>query len=281
MVYLRELDLLSEREERGCIGADTRTIHNNKYPLDIFPPKQVSNLKFSEVTIIYGGNGSGKSTLLNLIASAVNSNKHNNFDKGVFFNNYVSKIDYNLNKNNLNEINMITSDDVFEYMLNIRSLNSGISTRKEDLKNEWLNSKYGDFKSNNFEYEELKKIVDSRKFTMSEYTRRRLANNNIPENSNGESALMYWQKEIKENGIYILDEPENSLSAENQIKLKEYLEESARFYNCQIILATHSPFLLSIKDALIYDLDSIPVTTKDWKELHNVKLYFEFFEANK
>ena len=81
--------------------------------------------------------------------------------------------------------------------------------------------------------------------------------------------------------IYILDEPENSLSAENQLKLKKYIEDSVRFYNCQFIISTHSPFFLSMKDAIIYDLDSIPVETKKWTELSNVKIYKEFFDEHK
>ena len=113
---------------------------------------------------------------------------------------------------------------------------------------------------------------------MSSYIRKRLTNNNIVQNSNGESALMFWEREIDENSIYILDEPENSLSAENQLKLKKFLEDSARFYNCQFIIATHSPFLLAIEQAKIYDLDAFPVDTKKWSDLENVKIYQSFFK---
>lgn len=115
---------------------------------------------------------------------------------------------------------------------------------------------------------------------MSRYVRERLANNNIVEQSNGESALMFWEKEIKENSIYILDEPENSLSAENQLKLKKFLEDSARFFNCQFIISTHSPFLLNLKDAIIYDLDSFPVCVKKWTELENIRIYYDFFKEH-
>lgn len=55
--------------------------------------------------------------------------------------------------------------------------------------------------------------MNARKKTMSSYVRDKLVNN-IIEKSNGESALIFWEKEIEDNGIYILDEPENSLSAE-------------------------------------------------------------------
>ena len=98
--------------------------------------------------------------------------------------------------------------------------------------------------------------------------------------SNGESALMFWEREIEENSIYILDEPENSLSAENQLKLKKFIEDSVRFYNCQFIISTHSPFLLKLMDAKIYDLDQIPVTTKNWTELPNVLVYYNFFKEH-
>ena len=115
---------------------------------------------------------------------------------------------------------------------------------------------------------------------MSSYVRQRLTKNNIIEQSNGESALLYFEKEIDENGIYLLDEPENSLSASSQMKLLKFIEDSARFYNCQFIISTHSPFILSLKDAVIYDIDNIPVKTKKWTELNNVKIYYNFFKYN-
>ena len=100
------------------------------------------------------------------------------------------------------------------------------------------------------------------------------------EQSNGESALMYFISEIKDNGIYLLDEPENSMSASMQLKLTKFLEESARFFNCQFIIATHSPFILGMNGATIYDLDSVPVSTKKWWELENMKIYYNFFKDN-
>ena len=92
---------------------------------------------------------------------------------------------------------------------------------------------------------------------------------------------MYWEREIKENGIYILDEPENSLSAENQVKLEKFIEESTRFYNCQFIISTHSPFLLSLENASIYNLDVVPAVTTKWTDLANVRIYHDFFEEHR
>ena len=49
---------------------------------------------------------------------------------------------------------------------------------------------------------------------------------------------------------------------------------------CQFVISTHSPFLLSMKGAKIYDLDSDPVDVKKWTELGNVRAYYEFFKSH-
>ena len=47
-----------------------------------------------------------------------------------------------------------------------------------------------------------------------------------------------------------------------------------------MIISTHSPFLLALKGAKIYDLDASPVTVRKWTELENVRTYYEFFKKN-
>lgn len=44
-----------------------------------------------------------------------------------------------------------------------------------------------------------------------------------------------------------------------------------------LIIATHSPFLLSIGGAKIYDFDADPVVVRRWTQLENVRAYYEFF----
>ena len=100
---------------------------------------------------------------------------------------------------------------------------------------------------------------------------------NVREHSNGESAFIYFSEKIKENALYLLDEPENSLSSERQLELQRFLQDSARFFGCQFIIATHSPFLLSMKGAKIYDLDEDMVDIKKWTEFSNVRAYYDFF----
>lgn len=54
---------------------------------------------------------------------------------------------------------------------------------------------------------------------------------NIRENSNGESAFRYFTERIDRRGLYLLDEPENSLSPQRQIELIEYIDEFGEIFS--------------------------------------------------
>lgn len=282
MIYLSSFKLLSDDMEKAIITRKLN-IYNNIYPFNIFSEKEFKDIHFEPITCFYGGNGSGKTTLLNIISTTLSSSRRSVGNNGSLFQTYCEHCDYNLeNEFDLVEKKYISSDDIFDYLLDLRAVNNGVDRRKRDLMEEYDNAKYGNKTFNPLqEYETLKNSVDAKRMTKSKYIRSHLTNNTIVLQSNGESALEFWEQEIKENAIYFLDEPENSLSAENQLKLAKFIEESARFYNCQFIISTHSPFILSIKDALVYDLDQVPVETRRWSELKNIKIYYDFFKENK
>lgn len=178
------------------------------------------------------------------------------------------------------ESRIITSDDVFDFMLNLRSINDGINLKREQLFADYLEDKYSHFQMKSLDdYERLKKVNMAKRKTQSRYVRENLMDN-VREHSNGESAFIYFSEKINENGLYLLDEPENSLSPERQQELLRFLQDSARFFGCQFIIATHSPFLLSMNGAKIYDMDEEPVDVKRWTELDNVRAYYDFFKKH-
>ena len=200
MIYLKDFQLLNDEEELGLI--DNRRIHNNTYPFGIFSSKNFHDIAFDDITIFYGGNGSGKSTLLNIIASKLDAKRKNQFDKGVNFERYVGFCKHEMHIDEPLEIKSITSDDIFDSLLDVRAINANVSRKKEQLSKEWLKNKYDDSLDYYDTYESLKDNYDAKRKTMSAYVRSRLANNTIIENSNGESALLFWEKEIKEDSIY-------------------------------------------------------------------------------
>ena len=143
MIYLKSFTLLDEKEENDYVlGSDTRNIYNNYYPLNIFSSRRLKNIKFGSITCFYGGNGSGKSTILNIISEKLNSNRKTEIDKGSYFNIYVKYTSYEMGIEQPISIKTINSDDVFDYLLDIRSINSHINRRKEKLSKEFLENKY-------------------------------------------------------------------------------------------------------------------------------------------
>lgn len=279
-MYIEGFELPSTSFEEIFLNNQKHTCYSSFYPFMVFPQKQLSELSFAPVTFLYGGNGSGKSTLLNVIAARIGLSRDTSFNKSNFFDEYVEKCDFwtpRYASGIPEESRMITSDDVFDYVLNIRSINEGVDLKRDELFTDYLEEKYSSFQMKSLQdYERLKKHRDSVRLTQSEYIRRNVMGN-LQEKSNGESAFAYFTEHIKQNALYLLDEPENSLAAGLQLQLKSFIEDSVRFFRCQFIIATHSPFLLAMENAQIYDLDSVPVKEKRWTELGNIRAYYDFF----
>lgn len=281
MVYLNHFEFPEREEEYDFLMSQKRTCYDTFYPFQILSKNDLHMLDFEPVTILYGGNGSGKTTALNVIAEKLGLARDTLYNRSNFFGEYCNMCDYELENAVPKTSRIITSDDVFDFMLNLRSINEGIDKRREELFEDYLDAKYSEFHFSSLsDYEQLKKVNMARKSTQSRYIRKNLMDN-VREHSNGESAFIYFVDKIKESGLYLLDEPENSLSPKRQQELLKFLEDSARFFECQFIISTHSPFLLSMKGAKIYDLDEETVDVKRWTELENVRIYYEFFEKHR
>lgn len=277
MIYLSHFQFPGIEEEYNFTMSIKHTCYDTVYPFLTISKHNLRMLDFEPVTILYGGNGSGKTTVLNVIAEKLRLERDTLYNRSNFFENYTKMCSYELDCNIPRHSRIITSDDVFDFMLNLRSLNNGINQRREELFEDYLGAKYSKFQMKSLDdYEQLKKVNSARRNTQSKYIRKNLMDN-VREHSNGESAFLYFSDKIQENALYLLDEPENSLSPEKQQELLKFLEDSARFFGCQFIIATHSPFLLSMHGAKIYDMDEETVDVKKWTELANVRAYFDFF----
>ncbi len=289
MIYLSTFHFPSQDEDEGFFFGfnpkNMRNIYTTKYPFEMFRYRGLPDeFVFSDITIICGNNGSGKSTILNVIAEKLNLKRNSPFNKSDFFEDYVALCDYTLEKHLSKCSGVITSDDVFDRVLDIRRVNNGIDSKREDLLHEWLESNSDDADTTLHgldDYERWKKVADARNRnkSQSQFIRSRLIRN-IQERSNGESSLSLFVDSIVDDALYLLDEPENSLSPANQLELKYFIEDCVRNHGCQFVISTHSPFLLSLKGAKIYDIDSNPVETRKWTELECVGVYRDFFKEN-
>jgi predicted ATPase len=279
MVYLNYFVFPDAEIEVDFIMGIKRTCYDTFYPFRVLSGHGLERLDFEPITILYGGNGSGKSTALNVIAEKTGLLRDSAYNKSNFFPDYVKLCRAQSTADISGNSRIIASDDVFAYMLDIRSFNDGIDRKREDLFQDYLEAKYSRFQMKSMaDYEQLKKMNNARSKTQSRYVRSELTDN-VREYSNGENAFHYFTERIGENALYLLDEPENSLSPKRQLELRSFLEDSARFFGCQFIISTHSPFLLSIREAKIYSLDENPVAVKRWTELENVRAYHDFFKS--
>lgn len=283
MLYLSQFEFPDDGQEFDFILQQKRTCYDTYYPFKILSEHQLRCLNFEPVTILYGGNGSGKTTALNVMAEKLGLQRDALYNRSNFFEDYTKLCDYVSEREIPGDSRIITSDDVFDFMLNLRSLNEGIDRTRDDLLKEYWDLK--DPTKPRFQlrslddYDQLKKVTAARRKTQSRFVRDSVGSN-VRERSNGESALMYFTNKIQENGLYLLDEPENSLSPERQLELVKFLEDSVRFFGCQFIIATHSPFFLAMRDAKIYDLSGEKACVKRWTELANVRAYYEFFKKH-
>ena len=280
MLYLKYFTFPSADMEFNFFVEIQRTCYDSFYPFQVLSKNGFERIDFEPVTILYGGNGSGKSTALNVIAQKAGLCRDSVYNKSNFYPDYLNLCtmddDADLPKNS----RIITSDDVFDYMLNIRNLNEGIDQKRDELFIEYLDAKFSRFQMKSLaEYDQLKKVNHARSKTQCRFVRSELMDI-VREYSIGESAYLYFTEKIGENGLYLLDEPENSLSPKLQTELMGFIEDSVRFFGCQFVISTHSPFLLSLRGAKIYDLDEKPVTIKPWTELENVRTYFDFFKKH-
>ncbi len=280
MTYLSHFSFPDIELEYSFLMNIKRTCYDSFYPFQVLSKHGLRMLDFEPITILYGGNGSGKTTALNVIAQKVGAARESVYNRSNFFEDYLRMCDFETQGPVPGDSRIVTSDDVFDFVLNLRCLNDGISRKREELFEEYLENKYAHFQMKSLEdYEQLRKVHMARRKTQSKYVRNNLMDN-VREHSNGESAFLYFSEKIQENGLYLLDEPENSLSPLRQQELSKFLEDSARFFGCQFIISTHSPFLLSMRGAKIYDMDEDEVDVKRWTQLAGVRAYFDFFKAH-
>ena len=280
MLFLESFAFPDDGQEFDYLLQIKRRCYASYYPFKMLSRRSFSRIDFAPVTILYGGNGTGKSTALHVIAEKARLSRQAPFNKTCFFEDYADLCEMKACREIPEGSCIITSDDVFDYMLSVREINEGVDTKRSDLFEEYFELKRTGFQLTSMEdYEQFKKVNRARKRTQSRFVKEELGTE-LRTFSNGENAFRYFSEKIAENALYLLDEPENSLSPERQMELAQFIEDSARFFGCQFVISTHSPFVLSLRGAKIYDMDSDPVDVRSWTELKNVRAYYDFFKKH-
>lgn len=93
--------------------------------------------------------------------------------------------------------------------------------------------------------------------------------------SHGQGLMALIERRFHDNGLFLLDEPEAGLSVLRQLELLGRLYHLAR-RGSQIILATHSPVLLAIPEAQIWEVTADGVDTVVFDAADSVRAAREF-----
>lgn len=95
--------------------------------------------------------------------------------------------------------------------------------------------------------------------------------------SHGEAFLALFSKRLGGRGVYIFDEPEAALSPSRQMTFLSILRRMELTTQCQIIMATHSPILMSYPFGELFSFESTGELREiSFKASEHWKLYGRF-----
>ena len=264
----------------------------NLYPFGLFPERSRGMrelvLEFnSPITILYGGNGSGKTTILNLIAESIKAMRHSAFNKSGLFYDYLNSCNTETGEQ-CRKMMIITSDDVFDYLQRQRRKFDAFNEQRSRFSDEMSRrravykkeAELGKGVSVDFDdpesIESFHKRCTIMKNTNSMLIVKKMGIDQKGQ-SNGETAIDFFTDQITPGGLYLLDEPENSLSPKMQLALMDFISMMADEFDCQFIIASHSPFFIGMNYASVYNLDADIIDLCDWTELESIQVYRDFF----
>ncbi len=240
----------------------TKTSDGDGYPFIIPLIKNFSELYINNsIIILVGTNGCGKSTFLEIIACGYGINP-------------ISLLhDY------ANEEFKLIKEATKKFSISSTIKKNGFFFRGEDF----IEYIYFLHKSKKEAQDELSLIKEQYK-NKSNYARSMAASphfktiyeidnmykRDLQQLSHGESFIEFFKSRLRENSLYIIDEPEGPLSFINQLALISLIKEYSN-KGCQFIIATHSPVLAAIPNADIYELNDCIFNKVPYEELDMIR----------
>ncbi|MBD5308041.1 MAG: AAA family ATPase [Bacteroides sp.] len=314
MLYLEQFLFPDQETEEqfinppGGINPDMIGYYSEIYPFCQTTRLGLFSMDFEPITLLCGGNGSGKSTVLNIIARKLNADRSSRYNTTRHMESFVDLCHYTaapslsgeevFGGNRQKQVfdissicHVITSDDIFQGMQEFRLKNEQRLHKSKFMLNDYGRARLSNPVINpdhprhinletGYGLKEYSAVVEMRKKSFNRYLQDTIGK--IERGfSNGETALMRLSEQLEDPGIYILDEPENSMSCEFQMQLAQLIEYFGHSGNCQFIIATHSPFLMAMEGAKVYDFDHCPVDVVKWYETENARLYYDFFKIHR
>jgi len=248
-----------------------KDFQDDEYPFNIPSINNTEELDLeNKITVFVGENGSGKSTLLKAIAYYNNSI---NVSKDSIDSSYYDSI------KKLSRFMKITytkktrkgfffsGEDFITYINNLKLMKNNLEKDVIEVSEEFKNkSDYVKSLALGPLRKELKALEDKYQGELGRI-------------SHGEGFLRFFKARMHQTGIYLLDEPETPLSAINQYQLLVLITDLVK-NGSQVIIATHSPILMALKNAKIYHFSKEKIEEIKYDDIESV-VFTKHFLNNK
>ena len=216
------------------------------YPLCLPVVRHLERLKFHpRVTFLVGENGSGKSTLLEAIAVALGYNAEG------------GSMNFQFETRKSHSI----LHDYLRIAKGVRRPSDGFFLRAESFYNAATYLERLDAEDSN-----SPPLINS------------YGGVSLHEQSHGESFLALITNRFRGRGLYLLDEPEAALSPQRQLTVLARIHELA-CQESQFVIATHSPILLALPQATIYECSDRGLMAVRYEDTQHYRVSRAFLEA--
>lgn len=113
-------------------------------------------------------------------------------------------------------------------------------------------------------------------FGLSSYLDQSGSSADFLSHSHGEGFMRVFEERMSRHGIYFMDEPESALSPKRQLGLLRILARLQAAGNAQVIMATHSPILMALPGADVWQITKGGIMPVDYRETSHFRLYQDF-----
>lgn len=244
------------------------TDRQQPFPFNIPAVRFARNVQLDEkVTIFVGDNGSGKSTLLEAVAYSADIPLIGGRIGGASASFEAAKaIKSCLEINWKREVRkgfFFRAEDFSHFIDNVDREREKIAMELLDLKGKVDDSV-------------IQQMRENMNFSLSRM--RRDYGMDVQALSHGEAYLTILQTRIQDKGIFILDEPEAALSPLKQLSLISFILEVLKGGKAQFIIATHSPILMGIPEAALYEIREDGMPRVEYKETDHYRITKRFLD---